>query len=231
MYYLNHLKKEFCLYGEGKIASVELREKCGLATIDFDQMRRDIINNLKALLPENLVYHDINHTLNVEKAAVRFAKLEGLDEESVMLIQTAALYHDAGFILKQNDNEDFAVKMAEDKLPRFGFSQDQIQTVKEIILSTSFGKKPKNLLEKIMCDADHDYLGRADYYHVADKLRMEMENFGYGMSEKEWVEFQLNYMVGIHRYYTDTAKNIRLQSKKARISELKQQLNTFNNQA
>jgi hypothetical protein len=29
-----------------------------------------------------------------------------------------------------------------------------------------------------------------------------------------------------HRYFTDTAKNIRIQGKKARIAELKEKLNT-----
>lgn len=227
MHYLNFLKKECCMYGEGKIASVELRTLCGLSSVDFEHMRKDIINNLKALLPEDVVYHDINHTLNVEKAAVRFAKLEGIDEESIILLQTAALYHDAGFILKENDNEQFAIKMAGERLPRFGYSQEQIHSIQDIILSTSSGKRPKNMLEKIMCDADHDYLGRADYYHIALKLRAELSNYGHQFSDKEWIEFQLNYMVGNHRFYTDTAKNIRLQGKKARIAELKEQLNTL----
>lgn len=227
MHYLNFLKKDYCMYGEGKIASVELRTMCGLSSVDFEHMRKDIINNLKALLPEDVFYHDINHTLNVEKAAVRFAKLEGVDDESILLLQTAALYHDAGFILRANDNEHFAIKMAEDKLPRFGYTEEQIKKIQEIILATSSNKKPKNLLEKIMCDADHDYLGRADYYHIASKLRKELTNFGHQMTEQEWIEFQLNYMVGNHRFYTDTAKNIRLQGKKARIAELKEQLKTL----
>ncbi len=230
MHYLNFLKKDYCMYGEGKIASVELRTMCGLSTVDLEHMRKDIINHLKALLPEDVVYHDINHTLNVEKAAIRFAKLEGVDEESIILLQTAALYHDAGFILRPKDNEQFAIKMAKDKLPRFGYSEDQIQIIQEIILSTASGKRPKNLLEKIMCDADHDYLGRADYYHIALKLRNELANFGHPFTDREWIEFQLNYMVGTHRFYTETAKNIRLQGKKARISELKEQLNALTSQ-
>jgi class 3 adenylate cyclase/predicted metal-dependent HD superfamily phosphohydrolase/ActR/RegA family two-component response regulator len=227
MHYLNFLKKEHCMYGEGKIASVNLRTMCGLSTVDFEHMRRDIINNLKALLPEDVVYHDINHTLNVEKAAVRFARLEGVDEESVIILQTAALYHDAGFILRSHDNEEFAVKMAGDKLPRFGYNESQIKLIQEIILATASERKPKNLLEKIMCDADHDYLGRPDYFAITERLRKELAHFGRKMTDIEWIEFQLNYMVGTHRYYTDTAKNIRLQGKKARIADLKEQLNNL----
>jgi hypothetical protein len=75
-----------------------------------------------------------------------------------------------------------------------------------------------------MCDADHDYLGRADYYNIANKLRLELENNNQHMSDIEWIEFQLHYLVNIHRYYTETAQNIRLLGKKQRIAELQQQL-------
>ena len=78
------------------MASSALRHKCGLSSIDFMHMRIDILNRLKALLPDDVIYHDISHTLNVEKAAVRFSKLEGIEAESILLLQTAALYHDAG---------------------------------------------------------------------------------------------------------------------------------------
>lgn len=227
MFYLTALKMEHCLYGEGKIASTELRKRCGLSSIDFIHMRKDIINRLKALLPEDVVYHDITHSINVEKAAIRFAKLEGIDNESLLLLQTAVLYHDAGFILKYNENEEFAAEMAEFNLPRFGYTQEQIEIITGIIRSTAMHMQPKTLLEKIMGDADHDYLGRADYYNVVNKLRKEMMNYGNEMSEKAWIEFQLNYLVDVHRYNTETAKNIRLQAKKARITELKAQLSAL----
>ncbi len=229
MCYIKDLKEEYCLYGEGKIASAELRMKCGLTSIDFEHMRLDIINRLKALLPEEVVYHDIAHTLNVEKAAIRFAKLEGVSEEDILLLRTAVLYHDAGFILQYHSNEEFAVTMAMNSLPGFGYSEFQTNTVIEIIRSTGSGRTPETLLQQIMGDADHDYLGRADYYNVAKKLRLEMENFDEFMSDQEWIEFQLKYLEDIHRFYTETAKNIRLQGKKARIAELREQLAAIKN--
>lgn len=230
MFYLKDIKVEHCLYGEGKLASTELRKKCGLSPIDFLHMRMDIVNRLKALLPDEVVYHDISHTLNVEKAAMRFARLEGLDEESIQLLRTAVLYHDAGFVVEYLHNEPFGITMAENALPKFGYSEEHISVVRSIIASTASNKKPNNLLEQIMCDADHDYLGRADYFTVAKKLRIELENYGQTMSEIEWIEFQLNYLEKVHRFYTVTAKNIRLQAKKAHIEELKQQLKELKKQ-
>jgi hypothetical protein len=54
-------------------------------------------------------------------------------------------------------------------------------------------------------------------------LRKELELVGTVMSNLEWIDFQLNYLEGKHRFYTITAKNIRLLGKKARITELKEQ--------
>lgn len=224
MFTLNRIKQEWCLYGEGKYASVELRTKCGLSSIDFDHMRKDILNRLKSLLPAEIVYHDVSHTLNVEKAVVRYAKLEGIDAEEILLLQTAALYHDVGFIHRYDSNEAFAIQLASSNLPKYGYSKAQIEMVCKMIAATQIDVKPSTKLEKLMVDADHDYLGRADYYIIAARLRKELEHYGKKMDEKTWIEFQLKYLSTIHRYHTETATNIRLQSKKSRILELEQQL-------
>ena len=223
MFFINNIRLTHCLYGEGKYPSASLRAHCGLSTIDFEHMRKDILNRIKALIPQEYIYHDIQHVMNVEKAAIRFAKLEGIDEDSILLLQTAALYHDSGFILKYANNETFAADLARANLPKFGYSKDQIETIAKIILSTGYDVEPQTILERIMCDADHDYLGRADYHNVALKLRKELELVGTVMSNLEWIDFQLNYLEGKHRFFTITAKNIRLLGKKARITELKEQ--------
>lgn len=224
MHYLIKINPEHTLPDDENVASGALRMKCGLSSIDFELMRRDITNRLRSLLPEDLVYHDINHTLNVEKAAIRFARLEGVDDESILLLRTAVLYHDAGFIWRYDHNEDFAILLAQSNLPRFGYTNSQIKIVTEIIASTKNGSSPSGPLQQIMCDADHDYLGRADYYNVVRKLRVEMENYGKKMDDKEWVMFQLKYLEDVHRFRTETAKNIRVHGKKSRIAELQTEL-------
>lgn len=220
MFNIYRLKLEHCLYGEGKIANTDLLKKCELPGIDFDHMQKDILNRLRSMLPEELVYHDINHTLNVEKAALRLAKLEGVSGYDLMLLRTAVYYHDAGFLVSYHHNEVHGMRMANNLLPYFGFDETEIKTITDIIEVTDGARKPVTLLQKIMCDADHDYLGRADYYHVSKKLREELEFHDEEMSELEWVDFQLNYLENKHQYYTETAKNIRLNGKNARIMEL-----------
>lgn len=222
MFFIGQIKNEFSLYNEGKIANGELRNLCLLSNVDSSRMRKEILNKLKASLPEEIVYHDLSHTLDVEKAALRLAKLEGLNEEETLILRTAVLYHDSGYIISNIENEKYAINLAIKILPKYGFNSEQIDQIVEIIKATQHSNRvPVTLLEKIMCDADHDYFGRADYYTVAQKLRIELENYGTVMTNKEWVRFQINYLENVHVFYTETAKNIRLFGKNLRIQELK----------
>ena len=143
------------------------------------------------------------------------------------MLRTAVLFHDAGYILSNEGNEEIAIKLMKRELPNFGYTDEHITKVADIIRATIKGTKPTSLLEMIMCDADHDYLGRANYHSVASKLRIELEEQGKPMTDKEWINFQLNYLEKEHRYHTETARNIRLPGKKRRIEELKFKLSTL----
>lgn len=228
MFYLNSLKRKYGMYSEGNAPSALLREKCGLPSVDFHNLRTHIINQLKSLLPDYLSYHDLPHTIDVEKAVIRYAKLEGISKEDQLILQTAALFHDAGFILQYHKNEDIAIGMVRSSLPRYGYNSDQIEKIAQMINSTKRSVEPTSLLEEIMCDADHDYIGRPEYHIIAKKLRDELAHNNELFTEREWIEFQLNFLENQHVYYTETANNIRLKSKTARIKELKKQLDKIN---
>ena len=192
-----------------------------MPVVDFEKMERSIFNLLKSLLPEELLYHDLAHTANVAKAALRLAKLEGLSTHETMLLCTAVYFHDSGFLVQYHQNERFGMKLAQNKLEDYGYTPTEINIISNIIAATALDVEPVTVLEKIMCDADHDYLGRADYNNVAKKLRVEMENMGRIFTDIEWIDFQLNFLENQHRYHTETAQNIRDSGKKIRIQSLK----------
>jgi adenylate cyclase len=225
LFFLQSIKKEYSRTRFGRLPNSTLRAICKLPTIDFFYMRVDIINKLKALLPEGLLYHGVKHALSVEKVAMRYGKLEGITLEEMFLLRTAALYHDSGFMLQYSNNEDYAIGMARSFLPAFGYSSEQIDIVCSIINATKSTVTPETLLEKIICDADHDYLGRADYKIIASRLRAELKEFAQiEMTDEEWVQYQLDYFTQKHVYYTETAKCIRNSSKNVRIAEFRQEL-------
>ena len=121
--------------------------------------------------------------------------------------------------------------IAQKLLPGYGYTDDQTKKIVNLILSTKFSIEPQTPLEKIMCDADHDYLGRPDYMSIANKLRQELEIFDRTFSDEEWIRFQLNFLENQHHYYTETAKNIREQGKFNRIAELRRELELLKNKS
>ena len=58
---------------------------------------------------------------NVLKAVEHYALMEGVTDEALFLLKTAAIFHDAGFIEKYENNEAIGARLAEENLPKFGF--------------------------------------------------------------------------------------------------------------
>ena len=76
---------------------------------DYERAREYVLNRLTHELPDGLYYHGIHHTRDdVVPAAVRLAVLAGLGETQTLILKTAALYHDIGYIQQYEVNEDIA---------------------------------------------------------------------------------------------------------------------------
>jgi uncharacterized protein len=55
------------------------------------------------------------------------------------------------------------------------YSNKKIEIIEKIILATSPNNTPKNILEKIIKDADLDNLGREDFFEKSHSLKKEIE--------------------------------------------------------
>lgn len=223
MFFVHQLKNDLSMFNNGRLPNSALRMKCDLPPMDFDYVRRYIINKLKASLPDKMEYHNVEYTLALEEAAIRIANIEGVQIEDLILLRTAALFRSTGFIYNYKANDVYGIKLAQAELPKYGYDRMQIKIVCSMINATSRNDSfPTTLLEKILCDAEHDYLGRADYHFIARNLRSELANFGKHMTDLEWIDFQLNFLEKQHKYYTVTSKNMREKGKLKRIKELKE---------
>lgn len=176
--------------------------------MDFKNAKKYILNRLEKELKPNLYYHGIHHTLDVYEASIRIAELEGLSQEEKVLVNTAALYHDAGFIYQYEHNEEVAAKLVEVVLPKFGYNAKQIIEIVRMILSTKIKARPSSLFERIMSDADYDYLGRNDVEKIADTLQKELFEQDFKYSDKEWNEIQIKFLEK-HLYYTESSLKLR----------------------
>jgi uncharacterized protein len=191
-----------------------------MSSINFTGARDYIVQKLSGLLPPDLYYHGVNHTVNDVIVAVKeHAKTAGLNGEELVLLETAAYYHDSGYLKQYYFNEQIAVDIAADVLPGFGYTSGQIERIGRIIMATQLPQNPENYLEEIMCDADLDSLGRDDFFITSHSLRLELAAYGQPTNVFEWYERQLAFLES-HTYFTDIARAARDAGKKRNMEEI-----------
>lgn len=191
--------------------------------MQYEQAERHILSKLAKELPSNLYYHGLHHTIDVISSVERLAEMEKVSPEELLILKTTALFHDTGFIYQYYNNEHLGVKLACDILPSYGYSGAQITAISKLILATSLPTNPKNQMERIICDADLDYLGRDDFYSVSYTLRREWAEYGKPKTLLQWYEEQLKFMRK-HSYFTDAAVKMREQKKQQYVTEMAEML-------
>jgi ligand-binding sensor domain-containing protein/class 3 adenylate cyclase/predicted metal-dependent HD superfamily phosphohydrolase len=196
------------------------------SSINYMKAERHIMRILENQLSPKLLYHSINHTIDVTKAVERIAIMEGITDEDLFLLKSAATYHDAGFIEKYENNEAVGMRLAREILPKYGYTDEQIDIIDGLIKSTEIPQSPTTLLQEVMCDADLDYLGRDDFHEIADLLRRELREHGKLESDKNWDEIQVSFLEQ-HTYFTESAIRLRQDKKRKHIHEIKQKLESF----
>lgn len=181
-----------------------------------------IVQKLHSELPVALYYHGLHHTRDVVESARRIAGAEGIaDEETLALLRTAALFHDAGFLFTYQGHEAEGCRLVREVLPGFDYTPGQIATICGMIEATKIPQSPKNLLEEIICDADLDYLGRDDFETIAESLYREQRARNLVADERTWDAIQISFLEK-HRYRTATARHTRQPTKLLHLQRLKE---------
>jgi len=172
--------------------------------MQFEALQTNIMDKLAKRLPAYLSYHNASHTAKVVAAASEIGEAERLSEEEIILLKTAALLHDVGFMQNHENHEELSCKYAQKILPDFGFSDAQVQQVCNMILATRMPQAPHNTLAEILCDADLYYLGTDAYAEDADGLKQEMLKLGQIQTDTDWLYLQIKFL-SEHKYFTSYA--------------------------
>jgi class 3 adenylate cyclase/ligand-binding sensor domain-containing protein len=230
MYEVVSIKPELSINGLGIEPNESFHKLVNLhhfSKINYYKAERFILSKLKKELSPKLHYHSFDHSKDVTRQAERIAIGEGITDEDLFLLKSAASYHDAGFVEQYEKNEPIGARMAAEILPKFGYTDVHIQRIKDLIYVTQVPHQPKNKLEEIICDADLDYLGREDFHDIADRLRRELREHGKIDSDRKWDEMQVSFLTN-HRFFTKTSIETRLEKKKQNLKEVKQKLTEDN---
>jgi len=187
-------------------------------TPDYEKAESNIKNMLEHEMPD-LPYHNIDHINLVLSTVMVIAKEENATGEEIKMLRIAALLHDSGFIRSAKNHELHGAAIAREILPEYGFSLQQIKTIENMVMATKLPQTPDTHLERILCDADLDYLGGEDFEKEAGKLFEEFKQQGMVETEREWNLVQKTFFES-HRYHTEYCKKNREANKQERYQEI-----------
>jgi len=191
---------------------------------DIVKQCRDYVNVL--LLPlENHYYHHFNHALEVSSRAVYLWKKEWLSNEKLEILAISWLFHDTGFIIQYDNNEFIWAKIARNFLKTMLYPEKNIEIIERIIMATMPSyKKPKDILEEIIKDADLDYLWSDKFFTNANKLKAEVEAIkNIKILDPDWQHWSIKFLHE-HKYYTLTQKKERWAKKHENEKTLEEML-------
>ncbi len=226
MYFVNRIRPSLSADEEGIVPNTRFWDYVNLllySNINYRNAEDHILNILKKELPKNLYYHGVHHTNDVTKAAEAYGLREGITDENLYLLKTAALYHDAGFIRQYSNNEPVGVEMSREMLPQFGYTSEQIDVISGLIYATTIPHRPKSHLDEIICDADLDYLGRDDFHVISETLKKEFMEQGFVKTDRHWDEIQVKFF-NRHKFFTKTAIALRQNKKEIHLAQIKARL-------
>jgi len=218
LYSVKSIKPDYSLQGKGIIPNKRFSIRYNL--IQFTDLQEHILDKLEKDLPHSLYYHNIKHTVDVVTQVELIGLGEGVTDEEMLMLKTAALFHDAGHTISYDNHEYFGCLVAREMLSEFGYTSSQIDMICDLIMSTKLPPKPANKLERIMCDADLDYLGRSDMIPVSNLLFLELKERLKIRSLKDWNNMQVQFITG-HQYFTETARNLREVNKQLQIERIR----------
>jgi uncharacterized protein len=192
----------------------------------FEAVENYIIGKLKKELPHDLYYHGLHHTQDVLRSAEMIGKDENISDEDMLLLKVAVLYHDAGFTRVYRNHEEVGCEMAKEDLPKFGFTPEEIDTVCGMVMATKIPQHPKTQLEKIIADADLEYLGTDKFESIGRTLYEEIKIYLNVESERQWNIIQVNFLKS-HRYFTDFCKRNREAEKQKHLEAVIKVVSTY----
>ena len=218
MFVVQGIRPEFSMRERGVMPNAMFNTKFKL--IQFTDIQELILDRLEKELPRYLYYHNVKHTVDVVTEVELIGWAEGLDDEGILLLKTAALFHDVGHTISYDEHEFHGTELARKLLPAYGYTEEQLEKICNIIMATKLPPQPKDIFQEIICDADLDYLGRSDMIPVSNTLYKELSEQDKIGTLNDWNKLQLKF-ISAHTYFTKTARSLREVNKQKQIERIK----------
>jgi signal transduction histidine kinase/predicted metal-dependent HD superfamily phosphohydrolase len=194
-----------------------------------DPLIRSVIDTLRAGLSPDLKYHCVGHTEDVVREAVLFAAAAQLPEKEIMLLATAAVFHDSGFLFQREDHESRGAEYAVKTMTESGrYSKVEIDKVRDYILDTKLVHSQRGRIQMAttplagyLLDADLSNFGRDDFFEKSELQRLE-----WNAEREQFLTDTLSFVCG-HEWITPIARTLRQEKKEQNIQNLKRIVQSF----
>ncbi len=177
-----------------------------MADINIREVQRHVIKLFSEQLPEGITYHNLDHTRYVAEQARIIGKAAGLKEKEQDIAETAAWFHDIGFLFSTEDHESESQRMARKFLSSEGVPGVVIDHVHRCIEATRMPQDPGiDPVAAVVCDADMSYLSEDFYIERTMLLREEWNNTRPEKISKKDYYIETIELFNNHQYYTEYA--------------------------
>ncbi len=159
-------------------------------------------------LPSNLIFHNLDHTINVVRGVQIIGKQMNISGTEQEILNLAAWFHDTGHITRYRGHEEISQQIAFTWLRAAAYPRRKLDQVLSCIAATKLPQTPSNKLEEIVCDADLFHLSQSGYCETQAKLRAELELiFDKTYTNKEWALENMAFIEG-HHYFTSYGRSV-----------------------
>jgi adenylate cyclase len=216
MYFVNGIVPELCDENDGPNRKFIIK----MQLIKLQDIEEMIIKMFDDEAPPNLYFHNSSMLKNISNQVELLSRAENLPDEEYINLKLASVFLLTGYISDYEKPMEASMRLVEEILPGYGFSQENVELTKRII-KNGFSDHQESLSDNILHDAMYDYLGRVDYMKLTDKLLRERTEYGKHPDNKTWIEFQRK-LLSDHQFITRTAvllRNVPLEDQIAGLNQ------------
>ncbi len=166
-----------------------------------------VIGKLERELSPKLCFHNHTHVVHVYTMVELLGRAEGISNEEMLLVRTAALMHDMGYLMSYFEHEKASCDLALEILPKYKYSEEQIKKVCSLVMATTDPFSPRDKLEMILIDANYNYLSRVDFKDVALRIWKETKEYRDDITFEEWKKEMITLLERFE-FHTSTARRL-----------------------
>lgn len=200
---------------------MKIVDQAKLFVIDFFENNKD----------QKLTFHSLEHTLEVVRQSALISQQENLPKDELAAVLIAAWFHDTGYLIQFEDHESASIDLVRSFFRQNPREEAFVQLVENCILATKRNRKPQNLPEKIIMDADISHTANRGFINISKNFRKECSNFkGEKIPQLEYWQETFEFLES-QQFFTDFAQREYQPIKKENTDKVATLINELKNKS